>query len=179
MVDMQFLTDEAISAGMSKAVPLNCDALKFLPAVRDMCAADRCHSYGKNWACPPGCGSIEECAARAGKYNIGVLVQTVGTLEDEYDFESMHQLAVDHKESFEKYVDVLRTRYPDLLPLGAGTCEICKECTYPDNPCRFPQKQFSSMEANGLLVSDVCIQSGLPYYYGKGTLAYTSCILIE
>ena len=21
--------------------------------VRDMCAADRCHAYGRNWTCPP------------------------------------------------------------------------------------------------------------------------------
>jgi hypothetical protein len=35
------------------------------------------------------------------------------------------------------------------------------------------------MEAYGLLVSDVCQKAGLPYYYGKQTITYTSCILLE
>ena len=30
------------------------------PKVRDMCAADKCRSYGKSWSCPPACGSLEE-----------------------------------------------------------------------------------------------------------------------
>ena len=35
------------------------------------------------------------------------------------------------------------------------------------------------MEAYGLLVSDVCLKSGVKYYYGPKTMTYTSCILID
>ena len=35
------------------------------------------------------------------------------------------------------------------------------------------------MEAYGLLVSDVCRRSGLGYYYGTGTMTYTSCVLYK
>jgi len=37
--------------------------------------------------------------------------------------------------------------------------------------------RISAMEAYGLLVSDVCVRSGLAYNYGPGTMTYTSCIL--
>ena len=53
--------------------------------VRQMCAA--CGKYGKCWSCPPGCGTLEACAARISAYRQGILVQTTGLLEDEFDVE--------------------------------------------------------------------------------------------
>ena len=46
-----------------------------------------------------------------------------------------------------------------------------------NRPCRYPTKRLSSMEAYGLLVSDVCTRSGLAYNYGARTMTYTSCVL--
>lgn len=63
------------------------------------------------------------------------------------------------------------------LPLSAGPCLVCRRCTCPDRPCRYPSRRISAMEAYGLLVSDVCVRSGLAYNYGPGTMTYTSCIL--
>ena len=71
----------------------------------------------------------------------------------------------------------MRARYADVLPLGAGCCHVCKECTYPDAPCRFPEQALSSMEAYGLLVSQSCTDCGLRYNYGPNIIAYTGCFL--
>ena len=68
---------------------------------------------------------------------------------------------------------------PDLLAIGAGACTKCKECTYPDAPCRFPKEAFASMEAYGMLVVQVCKDNHMKYYYGPETIAYTSCFLLE
>ena len=73
----------------------------------------------------------------------------------------------------------LREIYPDMLAIGSGCCTKCKVCTYPDAPCRFPKQAFSSMEAYGMLVTQVCQANGLKYYYGDCTIAYTSCYLLE
>jgi hypothetical protein len=35
------------------------------------------------------------------------------------------------------------------------------------------------MEAYGLLVTQICTDNGMKYYYGPDTLAYTSCFLLE
>jgi predicted metal-binding protein len=63
------------------------------------------------------------------------------------------------------------------LPLGAGACSLCATCTYPNEPCSFPERMITSMEASGLLVSDVCAANGLAYNHGKNTIAFTSCCL--
>ncbi|WP_240986562.1 DUF2284 domain-containing protein [Acididesulfobacillus acetoxydans] len=36
------------------------------------------------------------------------------------------------------------------------TVAICETCSYPDEPYRFPGRAVTSMETNGLWVSDVC-----------------------
>lgn len=169
----------ALDCGFTHAGELSMEALEFLPAVRDMCAADRCHKYGRSWTCPPGCGTLAEVSARAARYSRGVLLQTVARLEDDFDVETMQRAERDQKRAFRDFVETLRREYPDCLPMATGGCDICAQCTYPDAPCRFPDRAVPSMEAYGLLVSKVCEKSGLPYYYGPKTLAYTSCVLID
>ena len=73
----------------------------------------------------------------------------------------------------------LRQETSGLLALGAGSCTRCKQCSYPDAPCRFPERMTSSMEACGMLVLQVCKDNGLTYYYGPNTIAYTSCFLLK
>jgi predicted metal-binding protein len=177
--DSAILTREALEEGFSQAGELNVAALVFMPEIREMCSADRCHQYNKNWRCPPGCGSIEDAAKRAAEYSFGILVQTTGRMEDDFDYETIQETGGRHKKNFASLVEKLRGRYADILPMGAGTCTICEKCTYPDAPCRFPDKSISSMEAYGLWVSKVCELSGIPYNYGKSTITYTSCYLLR
>ena len=176
---MDDLIQLAREIGFSHVGQLLMESLAALPEIRDMCAADRCKRYGKSWSCPPACGSLESCAARMKAYHAGVLVQTTAMLEDEFDADAIHLTQERHKAMFQTFARQVRLLYADCLPLTSGTCTLCKTCTYPDRPCRFPKKRFSSMEAYGLFVSDVCKKSGLPYYYGPGTLTYTSCILVK
>lgn len=177
--EMEQLLAQAEAVGFSHMAPLDAATLNPLDAVRDMCAADKCGLYGHCWTCPPGCGSIEENTAEIGRYKTGVIVQTTVELEDDFDYEGMERCSAIHKEHFQQMHLALRPRYPDMLALGAGGCRLCDPCTYPDAPCRQPDKALSSMEAYGLLVSDVCTKNGLGYYYGPGTMTYTSCYLLK
>ena len=177
--DIDTLVKEAISCGFSRAGELNVSALEFMPEVREMCSADRCHQYGRNWRCPPGCGSIEDAALRAKEYSTGILVQTIGKMEDDFDYETIEETSKKHDENFAALVEKVRSRHPDMLPMGAGTCTLCETCTYPDEPCRYPDISISSMEAYGLWVSRVCELSNMPYNYGRQTIAFTSCYLLK
>ena len=170
---------QAETQGFSHFAPLNAEKLDFMQEVRDMCAADRCRKYNKSWMCPPGCGSLSDSIEAAEKYQEGIIVQTTETLEDIFDYEGMQQLGKRHMKNFRKLRKALLSYYPDLLALGAGACDICETCSYPDSPCNFPDEAITSMEAYGLLVSRVCEDNGIGYYYGEGTLTYTSCILLE
>lgn len=176
---MEEIIQYARELGFEHVGPMDPRKLAFLPEVREMCASDRCHMYGKCWTCPPGCGTLEEIRKKALTYRRGILLQSTGCLEDEFDAETMQQTEARHKQRFRAFAEQLRQWAPGCMPMGSGPCEICSSCTYPDQPCRFPQKAVPSMEACGLLVSEVCQSSGLGYYYGPKTMTYSSCALID
>lgn len=168
----------ALKAGFDTAGALDCATIELHPEVRAACETNRCGRYGANWSCPPGCGTLEECAARIRNYTKGVLVQTVGILEDEFDGEAMVAAADLHAQSFLRLANKLRADFPDMLPMGTGSCSICETCTYPDAPCRSPKGATAPMEAYGMIVSDICKKNNLSYYNGKGTITYTGCFLL-
>ena len=153
-------------------------ALRFLPEVRAACEENKCRAYGRSWTCPPACGSLAECAARAKEYDWGILLQTTGQMEDDFDVEVMMEAERVQKERFAAFCEAVGGA-EDALPLGAGTCTICAKCTYPEAPCRFPERSHPSMEAFGLQVTDVCQAAEIPYYYGPRTITYSSCALFR
>ena len=165
--------------GFSHVGALKADTIQLMPEVRAMCASNSCGMYGKRWSCPPGCGDLDACKANVEKYHRGIIVQMVGELEDELDGETMMETEALHKEKFYGFEKILRKEFPHMLPLGAGCCTKCKVCTYPDEPCRFPGQAFSSMEAYGMLVTQVCQANDMKYYYGPCTIAYTGCYLLD
>ncbi len=162
--------------GFSHVVEFDPKILKARDAVRAMCAEDRCRAYGKNWSCPPNCGTVEECQAKMLSYNKGILLQTTGNLKSVIDVLGYKNVGDRHNELVYKLHDILLDGDAEFLLLGAGGCRRCKKCAYP-NPCRMPGKSVSSMEGYGLLVSQVCKDAGAEYNYGEKTITYSACIL--
>ena len=150
-------------------------------AVRDMCAADRCRQYGRNWACPPACGSLAVFEGAIGGFDRCAVMQTVAQLEDDFDAETMLEAESTHKERTDALLQALANAgvdRSDYLLLSVGTCTRCRPCAYPE-PCRFPDRRLVSMEAAGLVVTEVCEAAEIPYNHGPQTIAYTGCILFD
>ncbi|MDR1088960.1 MAG: DUF2284 domain-containing protein [Coriobacteriales bacterium] len=169
----------AKQSGFAVVGPLDVGALSFRQDVRDMCTPELCpEGYGQSWSCPPAVPALEELSVRARAFTEGILVQTIGELEDPFDFETVMETSALHAEHFMELTDRLgaETERP-LLALGAGACKRCASCTYPDAPCALPDKQIVSMEASGLLVNQVCEDSGISYNNGENTITFTSCCL--
>ena len=147
---------------------------------RDMCKSNACGMYGKCWTCPPDCGEIGELIKSLGKYSKVLVFQTVGKLEDSYDFEGM----TEHKKSFVKTVckvrEMLESEGIEALVLGAGGCGICTRCSKRDNePCRFPTKAIYSLEAYGIDVYALSKSADMKYINGQNTVTYFSAVFIR
>ena len=158
------LVQAALTFGFSHAALLDPATLVARPEVRLMCAADRCQAFNRCWVCPPASGSLEDSQRIISQYRSGLIVQTTGDLEDPFDYDAMMALDQVQKERLSEFREDLWPGYPDLIALGNGACTICDTCTYPGAPCRHPDLAIQSMEAFGLVVSDVCAQNGLGYY---------------
>ena len=177
MLSFAQLQEISRESGFKIMSALDVSAIELREEVRQMC--EKCNLYHTSWACPPACGDLQSCCEKVSGYRFGLLVQTIGQLEDTLDGESMMEAEAQHRENFAKMYDRLRKEYPNMLALGAGGCSLCKKCSYPDAPCRFPEKMTSSMEAFGMLVTQVCRAAGLRYYYGPLTITYSGCFLLE
>lgn len=79
--------------------------------------------------------------AGAGGTPEGIIVQTVGEIEDSLDFEGMQEAEALHKKHFYEMAEKLRKICPQVLPLGCGCCTVCKTCAGPEGNCRFPEKE--------------------------------------
>ena len=102
----------AEQAGFTAWAPLDIGTIELKTEVREMCAVNSCGQYGKRWSCPPGCGTLEECALQLKGYTHGILVQTYGDIEDGFDFEAMMEIEADHKEHFAEMYEQLRETAP-------------------------------------------------------------------
>ncbi len=149
------------------------------PEVRSMCAANTCHVYGHSWACPPACGEIEDFEQQMHQFEHCLVVQTVAEMEDDFDIETMEETGDLQKRRVLNLVEALDKAglSAETMTLSAGTCTLCPECTYPGTPCRFPDKRLVSMEAAGLVVSEVCTLADIPYNHGPQTISFSGCVL--
>jgi len=166
-----------LNSGFIQAGFLPKEKRVLMPEVIDMCAKNTCRQYGTNWCCPPAHGSLEDCAARVAGYETMILFSYKGELEDSLDYEGMIKAA----EDFRLLVDVLHDKLKPLLPkfelLANGGCHRCEKCTYPDAPCRFPDKMHPSLEGTGFMVSTIAKDAGIRYINGKDTITYFGAVL--
>lgn len=159
--------------GVSEFGYLPTSKVKFYTEVRDMCKQNKCRLYGTTWACPPGVGTLEECEARLRKFETGMVFSGTYSLRTPFDWKSM----MAGREEFNAVSD----RLHDLLEgpflfLSTEGCPRCKKCTYPDAPCRFPEKLHPSIESYGIIVSEVAKEAGVRYNAGDLTITYLGMV---
>jgi predicted metal-binding protein len=172
----------ALDCGFSWTGRLDPASILVRREVREACASDKCRAYGKSWSCPPACGDLEECEKRLAGFKSGLILQTTGSLEDSFDYESMTRIGEEHNAhlfDFQERLGSFFTESTSWLLLGSGRCKICGQCSYPESQCNYPEKMIVPVEAMGIVVSDLCTANNVKYYYGPGTLTYTGCALIR
>jgi len=139
------------------------------------CEMNQCGLYGKRWTCPPAVGTISEIKCKCLKFKYALVFTTKNEIEDSFDIEGMFTAKKNHDKIQEEVFNKLNFR--NCILLGAGGCNICKKCTYPDTPCRFPDKAISAVEAYAINVLDLAEKCGIKYNNGINTVTYYSLIL--
>ncbi|MDR0818375.1 MAG: DUF2284 domain-containing protein [Oscillospiraceae bacterium] len=153
--------------------------VEFSEEVRKMCEVNTCRQYGKTWACPPAVGTIDECRTRAQSYAYMLVFSQKFDLEDSYDFESVGTAMKDFKAVASRLDEEVKPYLTNYLMLSNEGCGKCESCTYPDNPCRFPDKVHGSIEGYGIFVSNLATQAGMGYNNGKDTVTFFGALLFN
>ncbi|SCM79023.1 putative metal-binding protein [uncultured Sporomusa sp.] len=176
------LVQAALAAKADHAAIAAVSAIKFVEEFRQACEQNVCRKYNTNWVCPPAVGAFAELKARACRYAHGLLFQTVHQMKSSFDWQGMMAAKKNHDKVFRDILAAVRNKHNlrDILPLNAGACEFCAKCSYLNNePCRFPEEAFASVEAYGIDVIQLEKACGIPYYNGKNTVSYVGLILFN
>ncbi len=153
-----------------------CD-VPFCAEVRGMCESNRCGLYNKTWTCPPGVGDWETLRDECRSYTYALVFTTKHVLEDDFDFEGITNSGAVHKQLDRAIAEGLKDAGIAHHLYSAGGCNLCKQCTYPSAPCRFPDRVHRSMEACGIDVGALARACNLRYNNGPQTVTYFSMIV--
>ena len=154
-------------------------SLKYYPEVRAICEKNACGGYGASWACPPAIGTIAECKKRVEQYNKMMIFTQVYQLEDSFDYEGMIAGVHSFKQLVERFQQNLNNITSDYLLLANEGCRRCSSCTYPDAPCRFPERLYPPLEGYGFIVSELSKEAGVRYNNGADTVTYFGAVLFN
>ncbi len=177
MLNAAYIIQTLKTYGAYDASHVTVGDIRFYPELRELCEMNHCGCYQTNWSCPPGCGDVPSLAERVQSFSHAIAFQSIGTLEDSFDFEGM----LASNAAFNRIAYAIQSDISEktsrFLVLGAGKCTLCTSCTYPEAPCRFPEKHIIPVEACGINVSELCAAAGLSYIHGSNTVTNTGLIL--
>lgn len=167
---------EKENLGIHEFALIKPEQVEFSAEVRGLCAKNACGMYGKSWACPPGTGSIEDCKAKCNEFAHAFVFTSMGNLKSRYDMKEWLELRVVHEKITDQVAKIFHAEFDQVLILSTEGCTVCKTCTYPDQPCRFPDRMYPATEGYGILVTQLAKTCGIKYNNGDKTLTYFSVI---
>ena len=175
------LTEAALQAGAAKAVVIPQAQIVLNAEFRSVCESNQCGAYGRCWVCPPHIGEIHELMAKVRAFPKALWYQSVGTIEDSFDFEGMMAAGRDHAllgQRIQAAAEELITG--EFLHLSCGGCHLCETCAKrTGDPCRHPALALPAMEGYGIDVYNTTRSSALKYINGTNTVTYFGLILFS
>lgn len=176
---MSFLTQQLDAAGFFEYGIVDTGKINFSQEVRKMCEANTCRRYGKTWACPPGVGTLEECRQRIQQYEKMLVFTGKYDLEDSFDFEGMMESARHFSAACRAFDAAMKPHIGNYLVFSNEGCDLCEKCTYPDAPCRFPERAHGSLEGNGIFVNELAKLAQVKYNNGPNTVTYFGALVCD
>ena len=149
--------------------------LVFTDRVRHICRTE-CPMYGKSWACPPAVGEVEECRRRCLAFDHALLISTIAEVNDIADIDETLATRAPHEEITRQVQQMVREQSAQTMVLSTEACAHCEHCTYPNAPCRFPEKMYPCVESHGILVTELAEQHGIDFLAGGNIVTWFSLI---
>jgi len=172
---MKEVLEKALDKRVFEHTVIPTSALTFSSDVAKACERNLCGKYNKCWTCPPAIEPFEQQKVTILSFSHAFVFTTKYNLEDSFDYEGMMKA----KDYHNLITSEMHERFGKTNPVfGAGACDICETCAYPE-PCRFPDKIYPSIEAAGIYVTELSRAGGIHYNNGENTVTYFSMILFN
>ena len=144
------------------------EELTFSPRVRYICETE-CPRYGKSWACPPGCGTVEDCQARCLRCPHGLLITTMTEVSDIADIRETLNTRGDHEEITRAVRELFRAQGVEPYVLSTESCALCGH----------PDRMFPCVESQGILVTELSERHGIGFWAEGNIVTWFSLLLFD
>ncbi len=145
---------------------LKTEQIEFTEKVRLVCKLE-CQRYGTSWSCPPAVGTVGECRERCMQYPQALFLSTVHEIKDSMNLTEQLESKREHEKITSQIEERMKAIGLDLYRMSGDSCAICEQCTYPDAPCRFPEKMHPCIESHGIVVANLAEACQMEYYIGE------------
>lgn len=149
------------------------DRLLFTDRVREICRTT-CARYGSSYSCPPAVGTVESCRLRCVAYPSFLFFSTVSEVNNLLNMEETLQTKGLHVEITLEVEKRLRAHGLKTYTLSSDSCSLCKNCAYPSEKCRHPEKMHPCIESHGIVVADLTEKLSMDYYLDEHTFLWFS-----
>ena len=150
--------------------------LEFNHRIRWICEHE-CPMYGTSWACPPGVGSMESCAAKCRDYENCLMISTIVEVADIANMEETLATRPEHEAITNQVRDLMVAQGVQPYVLSTEACAICGRCAILDGqPCRHPETMHPCVESHGINVVPMLENHGLEFQFGANVVTWISLL---
>ncbi len=155
------------------------EMLEYSHRIRWICQ-NECPMYGKSWACPPGVGEVEQCAARCKGYTSCLVVGTITETEDIANLEETLRTRPEHEDITNQVRDMFRQQGIEPYILSTEACAVCERCAILDGePCRKPERMHPCVESHGINLIPTLEENDLDFQYGDNIVTWYSLLFFN
>lgn len=153
--------------------------LHFDSRFRGYCEVNYCGNYGKNYSCPPACGTPRELEEKTKKFQKVLVLQTITPVKDIMDDRETRVIKHRHNQMTWELIQNCRKELGEYLPAMAGPCGFCSPCAMETGEeCRFPEKKASCLSAYCIQVDALAEVCKIPYYC-ENQVAFFSLVFFD
>lgn len=165
----------ALEAGFDYAAVMETKDMVFDSSLRRYCEENLCGNYGKNYGCPPDCGTPGQMKKKVGVYRYALVLQSMYTVTDYHDHEQIKRTKHIHNQMSKNFIKTLEDSGTRGLTMLAGPCSGCADCLKISGlPCSRPEARTSCLSAYCVNVSAMAEHCHIPYWCEDGKVAYFS-----
>ncbi|MDD3279742.1 MAG: DUF2284 domain-containing protein [Lachnospiraceae bacterium] len=154
----------ALDYGFSDGALMSTDELVFCPEYLQYCQENTCGNYGKNPACPPLCGTVEELRKKVMRYPYAFVLQSTSPCDDFSDTLLIKQLKLAHNQ--------LTMQVRSALPDQGRETEVISA-----GPFLAEKKRYSCLSAYCIDAAQMAQSCNMTFYAGLNQVSFYSIIL--
>lgn len=166
-------------AGFAAVEVISTQDLTFNHSFRKFCEQNACGNYGKNYGCPPYCGTPEEMEARVRRYENAVVFQSVTPVKDIFDDGETKAIKKKHTKMTLEAIEKYRAEGIAGEPIMAGPCSFCETCRMQEGePCVNEKMRFSCLSAYCIDAGQMAQACGMDMMWGGDSVSFFSLYLL-